>query len=275
MVGVELLGQHFDNPLTVRYMRKQDPYSLVGKTILITGASSGIGRSIAIHSAKKRAKLLLMGRDPDRLKETLELCRNGCKHQSISLDFTITEGWQEGIEKVLHEHAPMDGLVHAAGISPTIPLKIIQHQQLINTFELNVFSVIKLIKLLTQPGIKSKDGMSFVLLSSVMSEAGEKGKFLYGMTKAALVAASRSLAMEYASQQMRFNCISPGLVNSPLLEKSFYRGDPEAMRQMLSRHPLGLGEVSDVAHAAVYLLSDASKWVTGTNMVLDGGYLAR
>lgn len=256
-------------------MRKQDPYSLVGKTILITGASSGIGRSIALYSAKKGAKLLLMGRDDERLKETLGMCKNGSKHQSISLDFTITEGWQVEIEKVLREHAPLDGMVHAAGISPTIPLKSVQHQQLVNTFELNVFSAINLMKLLTRPGIKNKRGMSFVLLASVMSEAGEKGKFLYGMSKAALVAASRSLAMEYAAQQMRFNCISPGVVNSPLSEKSFYRGDPDAMQRMVSRHPLGLGEVSDVAHATVYLLSDASKWMTGANMILDGGYLAK
>ncbi|WP_154855462.1 SDR family NAD(P)-dependent oxidoreductase [Cyclobacterium xiamenense] len=256
-------------------MRKQDPYSLVGKTILITGASSGIGRSIAIQSAQKRAKLLLMGRDQERLKETLSMCKNGCKHQSISLDFTVTQGWQNEIEQVLSEHAPLDGMVHAAGISPTIPLKIAQHQQLLNTFELNVFSCIKLIQLLTRPGIKNKRGMSFVLLASVMSEAGEKGKFLYSMSKAALVAASRSLALEYAAQHMRFNCISPGVVNSPLSEKSVYRGDPEAMQRMLARHPLGLGEVADVAHAAVYLLSDASKWMTGSNMVVDGGYLAQ
>lgn len=256
-------------------MNSTDPFSLHNKTILVTGASSGIGRGIAIASAERGAKLLILGRDVDRLEETKAICGNSQPHAFLSID--LQEEVEESAELLpfLKAHSPIHGMVHAAGVSPTIPFKVLKKEQVLAAFQLNVFAAVHLIQYLTKVGIKSSDGMSMVLISSVMSEVGEKGKSLYSMTKSALIGLVKSLALEYADKQIRFNAISPSVVNSPLSERSLYRTNEAAMQQVLDQHPLGLGEVSDIAHAAVYLLSDASKWVTGTNLVVDGGYLAR
>ena len=255
-------------------MHNSDPFSLVDKTILITGASSGIGQGIAVACAHQGAKVLLLGRDLGRLEETLALCDNGKEHALLSLDFQRTSGWTEALKAFVKANAPINGFVHAAGISPTVPFKVMKKEQVQAAFQLNVFSAIDILQIITKMGIKSPEGMSMVMISSVMSEVGEKGKSLYAMTKAALVAMVKSLALEYADKNIRFNAISPSVVNTPLSGKSEYRKDPSAMKQVEDKHPLGLGEVDDVANAALYLLSDASKWVTGTNMVVDGGYLS-
>lgn len=256
-------------------MSIHDSFSLQNKTVLVTGASSGIGRGIAMACAERGAKVLLLGRDLQRLEETRNLCTHSEKHAHMSMD--LQEDLESSAELVtfLKAHSPIHGMVHAAGISPTIPLKVMKREQVLAAFQLNVFAALHLIQYLTKVGIKSPNGMSFVLISSVLSEVGEKGKSLYAMTKASLNALAQSLALEYADKQIRFNTISPSVVNTPLSQKSVYRNEEESMKFILDQHPLGLGEISDVANAAIYLLSDGSRWVTGTNLIVDGGYLAR
>jgi NAD(P)-dependent dehydrogenase (short-subunit alcohol dehydrogenase family) len=256
-------------------MNSNNPFSLAGKTILITGASSGIGQGIAISCANQAAKLLLLGRDEERLEETLKGCANGQEHTCLSLDLQESSNWTDELNSFLKLHAPIHGFVHAAGISPTISLRGLKMEQLVSAFQLNVFSALQIAQLLTKGGVKAADGMSIVLISSVMSEVGEKGKSLYAMTKAALVAMVKSLALEFAAKNVRFNAISPSVVNTPLSMKSEYRKDEIAMKRLQDQHPLGLGEVEDIANGTIYLLSPASRWVTGTNLIVDGGYLAR
>ena len=256
-------------------MQSNNPFSLIGKTILITGASSGIGQGIAIACANQGSRVLLLGRDRDRLKETVKLCENDCVHGFLSLDLSDEFVIREEFEVFIRQYAPIHGFVHAAGVSPTIPFKVLKEHQVQEAFQLNVFSALWMIQVLTKVGIKSPDGMSMVMISSVMSEVGEKGKSLYAMTKSALVGMVKSLALEYADKKIRFNAISPSVVNTPLSRKSEYRKNEVAMNQVLEQHPLGLGEVEDVSNAAVFLLSPASRWITGENMIVDGGYLAR
>lgn len=251
------------------------PFSLNGKTILVTGASSGIGQAIAVGCANQGARVLLLGRDPDRLNISLQMCGTNEKHDTLQLDLNGSKVWPEMLTAFIQQHAPIHGFVHAAGVSPTVPFKILKHDQMVETFQLNVFSAVSIVQAITKNGIKSNDGLSVVMISSVMSEVGEKGKSLYAMTKAALIGLVKSLALEYADKKVRFNAISPSVVNTPLSMKSVYRSDESAMNKIQEQHPLGLGEVDDVANAAIYLLSDASIWVTGTNMIVDGGYLAR
>jgi len=256
-------------------MNSNNPFSLAGKTILITGASSGIGQGIAISCASQGAKVLLLGRDEKRLEETLKICTNGAENTYLSLDLQESANLSDDLNSFLKLHAPIHGFVHAAGISPTIPLRGLKMDQVSAAFQLNVFSALQITQILTKGGIKADDGMSIVLISSVMSEVGEKGKSLYAMTKAALVAMVKSLALEFSAKNIRFNAISPSVVNTPLSMKSEYRKDEDAMMRLQDQHPLGLGEVDDIANATIYLLSPASKWVTGTNLIVDGGYLAR
>lgn len=255
-------------------MNIKNPFSLAGKVILITGASSGIGQGIAISCAQQGAKVLLLGRDDARLQETILYCTNGQEHAVLNLDLQKAS-WIEDFTSFVKSQGPIHGFVHAAGVSPTIPFKVLKEQQIQETFQLNVFSAINMIQVLTKVGIKSPDGMSMVMISSVMSEVGEKGKSLYAMTKSALVGMVKSLALEYADKKIRFNAISPSVVNTPLSSNSEYRKNEAAMNQVLEQHPLGLGEVKDVSNAAVFLLSPASRWITGENMIVDGGYLAR
>jgi NAD(P)-dependent dehydrogenase (short-subunit alcohol dehydrogenase family) len=255
---------------------RNNQFDLTGKTILITGSSSGIGQACAKVLSDQGAKLILLGRDIGRLIQTREMCSDSEKHVIVSLDFLdLKEEDAFALDTILKEHSPVSGLIHAAGVSPTIPFKTLKQQQILEVFHLNLFSVIDLIQKVLKRGIRSENGISIVLISSVLSETGEKGKSLYGMTKSSLVALVKSLALEYAGNQFRFNAISPGVVNSPLSKKSLYRQNEEAMKAVIQQHPLGLGETEDVANAALYLISDASKWVTGTNLVVDGGYLSR
>jgi NAD(P)-dependent dehydrogenase (short-subunit alcohol dehydrogenase family) len=112
-------------------------------------------------------------------------------------------------------------------------------------------------------------------MASVMGMVGEAGKTLYGMTRGALIAAAKSMALEFAPREVRVNSISPGVVETPLSQNSYYSKDEKLLEQVKNQHPLGLGKPGDVANACVYLLSDASRWVTGSNLTIDGGYTAR
>lgn len=247
---------------------------LCHKNILITGASSGIGRAIAIEAAKQGACILLLARDLEKLEE----CRNTLvrpnKHNIISLDLS-TKGFEIKLEEKIKSLGKIDGFVHAAGISPTHPLKLIKNDDVINCFQLNTFSALFITQLLMKPSIRNTQSFSGVYISSVVSEVGEKGKSLYSMSKSAVVGMAKSLALEYAPKRARFNCISPSVVETPLSQRSYFRQDENAMKAIISKHPLGYGSPEDVAHAAVFLLSEQSKWITGINMPVDGGYLAK
>lgn len=253
-------------------MLENGPFSLKQKKIIVTGASSGIGREIAIQCAGAGARILALGRDEARLKATIEACGEGHAYYQVDL---ASPTQINDIITFFAECAPIHGIVHAAGVSPTLPFRTMKSKQITDAFQVNLFSAIELIQILLKPGIRATEGVSVVMISSVMSEVGEKAKSLYAMTKASSVALIKSLALEYADKSVRFNAISPSVVNTPLTEKSVYRRDEESMRAVLVQHPLGLGNPQDVAYAALYLQSDASRWVTGTNMIVDGGYLAR
>jgi len=248
---------------------------LLNKTILITGASSGIGKACAQKAAEKGASVVLLARDFNRLEETRYELVNPEKHVSIATDL-FNEGFELALEQKLTQlERTFHGFVHAAGISPTSPAKLIKHQQIQDCFQLNVFSSLVLTQMLLKPKFKNGNSFSAVYISSVVSEVGEKGKTLYAMSKSAIVGMCKSLAIEYAAKGARFNCVSPAVVETRLSQKSLYRENENAMREVLEKHPLGLGEPEDIAYAVVYLLSDFSKWVTGTNMIVDGGYLAK
>jgi NAD(P)-dependent dehydrogenase (short-subunit alcohol dehydrogenase family) len=248
--------------------------NLLNKRILITGASSGIGKAIAIEASKNGAMVVLLARDVEKLNATQQELNHPENHHIISCDLT-EEGFEKQLELQLMDLGTFDGFVHAAGVSPTVPLKLIKNQEVKKCFQLNVYAALWITQILMKPKLRNSEGFSAVYISSVVSEVGEKGKTLYSMSKSALIGMSKSLALEYASKGVRFNCISPAVVETPLSQKSYFRQDPEAMKEILKKHPLGLGTPEDIGHAAVYLLSKFSKWVTGTNMRVDGGFLAK
>ena len=251
---------------------QENPFSLFNKIILITGASSGIGRQCAITANCLGAFVLLVGRSSERLKETSNLLNN-TNFLILATDITDYSRTVDKLEELL-ENLKIDGIIHAAGISTTLPLRNITPEKLQPFFETNVFAAIHITKLLTKKKFANKEGMSIVFLASVMGVVGELGKTTYSLTKGALIAGTKSLALELANRKIRVNCISPGVVETPMSSNAVYAQNQEAYRKIANKHPIGLGKPEDVANAAVFLLGSGAGWITGTNMIVDGGYTA-
>lgn len=252
-----------------------NPFSIQNKNIVITGASSGLGRACAILFSKLGANIVLLGRNEDRLLETLNAMNNTKNHQMFSVDLTNLSAIEATLKYAREKMGKFDGLVHCAGISTTLPLRLINEEKLNHFFQTNVYCAIQLCKMLSKPKYINENGGSFVIISSVMGHVGEVGKTLYSLTKGALLAGSKSMALELAPKKIRVNCISPGVIITPMTSAQPYNESEESLNIIKNNHPLGLGEPNDIANACVYFISDASKWVTGTNLMIDGGYTAK
>lgn len=248
------------------------PFDLTGKRILVTGASSGIGRAVAIECSKLGAELILLGRNEERLIDTLGNL-TGVNHKYFVFEFAKNNNF-EGLDELISTYGKLNGLVHCAGITSTLPLKSISTERLQNAFETNVFGAFALTKWFTKKSVIHENGGSIVFIASVMGIVGEVGKSLYSMTKGALISGSKSMALELAPRKIRVNCISPGVVLTPMVENGVYANDEQLFQKVKDLHPLGLGKPEEIAHSVNFLLSDASRWITGSNLVVDGGYSA-
>ncbi len=247
-------------------------FRLDDKLVIVTGASSGIGRQCAISCSDMGARVVLLGRNSERLNETLSFMTAPEKHQIFSVDLVHYEKVLHVVEQITKEGNRIFGLINSAGISTTLPFNMSKPEKMDEFFHANVHSAINLTRIVTKQSNISETGGSIIFISSVMAVVGENGKTLYSMTKGALVAGARSLAIELAPRNIRVNCISPGVVESPMSKNAVYSRNEESMNKIKAMHPLGLGRPDDVANACIYLLSNASTWVTGTNLMVDGGY---
>ncbi|MFD0700098.1 SDR family NAD(P)-dependent oxidoreductase [Myroides pelagicus] len=245
-------------------------FSLEGKTILITGASSGIGLACVELLDKMGANLVLIGRSREKL-ESIRLTSKG-KHHLVSVDVTDYEEVNKALSSL---NLIYDGIIHSAGISTTLPLKYINPANIDKFMQTNVYGAVNLTKLVTGMKFRNKEGMSVVFISSVMGIVGESGKTIYSLTKGALISGSKSLALELASKKIRVNCISPGVVETPMSGNAVYAKSEDAYSRVEKLHPLGLGKPEDIANTCVFLLSDEARWITGTNVIVDGGYTAK
>ncbi len=252
-----------------------NPFSLEGKVIIITGASSGIGAQCAIDCSKMGAKVVLIARNQERLQEVFALLDNQDRHKIYSLDLCDYDLVGSIVKEIVATMGEISGVLSCAGISSVTPLKFISEEDLDTFFSTNVYTAINLTKEVCQVGNYDKKGCSIVLFSSVMGSVGESGKTLYSLTKGALASAARSLACELAYKKIRVNTISPGLIITPINEKLPHITNPEKRKIFEDKHLLGLGNVEDVSMACIYLLSEASRWVTGINLHVDGGYTAK
>lgn len=241
-----------------------NPFSLIGKTILITGASSGIGRATAIECSKLGAKCVITGRNEERLNETLAQMV-GDEHQMIVADIST----QEGIDSLVEQSPAIDGLVNNAGISGNKPIKFYKQDDLDRIFQTNAFAPMLLVKGILKKK-KINDGGSVVFTSSVAAYNSSLGNGIYGSSKAALAAYMRYCARELAIKKIRANSIHPAMVETPLIHGgSISELD---LQNDMAKYPLGrYGKPEEIAQMIIYLLSDASAWVTGTSMLIDGG----
>ncbi len=252
-----------------------NPFDLTNKVIVVTGASSGIGRQCAISCSKMGATVVLLARNTERLHETAQMMYNQEKHYAVSVNLTDYVRVEEVVKDIVNKVGRISGVLHCAGISTTLPLKLVTVEKMEEFFHTNVFSAYNLTREVCKMGNFSKEGGSIVFFSSVMGKVGENGKSLYGMTKGALLSGARSLACELAKKRIRVNTISPGAIITPINRFLPHIADPEKRAMLEKQHLLGLGKTTDVANACIYLLSDASQWVTGIDLCVDGGYTTR
>lgn len=241
-----------------------DAFSLNGKTILITGASSGIGKQIACSCAEAGASVIVSGRDSERL-HTVLTSLPGSGHSSLILDLTNDVALKCAAEMV----EKIDGVVHCAGISMLSPLRLVTRSHIEIQLSSNLVGPMLLTKqLLLRNSINQ--GGSIVFISSISAHIGVHGVSSYSASKGALEAMARSLAMEVAKKRMRVNCLAPGLVQTPMYEAAV--STTGGLEETIKNYPLGIGKPEDVAYSAIFLLSNASRWITGTTLVIDGGH---
>lgn len=256
-------------------MNEDSPFSLKGKKILITGASSGIGVAVAQLASEQGAVCIINGRNEERLNRTRNSLA-GEGHIAIVSDLKEGNG-TELVKQAVNHAGPLNGFVHCAGIEKTLPFRVAQISDLREIMAINLEAFWEIIQELTKNKNREKEELSVVGISSVAALYGGPGKTAYAASKGALISLIKSLSAEYAGRRIRFNAICPGYVDTPMLDavKKLYKNEEDFMSSIVSMHPMGLGTPKDVAGAVIYLLSDVAKWVTGTVMEVDGGYGVR
>lgn len=248
-------------------MNDYNPYSLRGKKILVTGASSGIGRGIAIECSRIGASVIITGRNKERLQETLCMMDHQQEHSMVIADLSSVEGVFTLADAVDNT---IDGLVLCAGFTIVKPFKYVSDKDLDDIMNVNYKAPV----LLAQRLLKKKNiskGASIVFISSVSGVfISAPAGALYSGSKGAVNGIAKAMAIDLSSRGIRVNCVNPGMVDTNI----FAKGDitKEQLEEDVKNYPLGrYGKPEDIAYAVIYLLSDASNWVTGTNLKIDGG----
>ena len=250
-----------------------NPLELSGNTIMVTGASSGIGRETARMLSELGARLILVGRNVAALNETLHQL-DGSGHFLKGFDFKDVDSIPDWMNKLTGEAGPLDGLVHCAGIQQILPLRVLTVPKMDEILKVNFYSGIVLAKCLRQKTAHRKPA-AIVFMSSVMGLVGQPGRVAYSASKGALEAATRSLALELAPESIRVNCIAPAFVKTEAFAALSKTLTQEQIRDIEKAHPLGIGQPRDIAGAVAFLLADTGRWITGATLIMDGGYCAQ
>jgi len=243
-----------------------NPFSLEGKKVLVTGAASGIGRSVAVESSKMGASVILVDLNGERMQDTLGMME-GEGHQLIAADLTKSES----LEQIATQIDALDGLVNCAGVGLTLPFKFCGEEELKRVMAINFYAPV----LLTQTLVKRKKiakNASIVYMASIDGTVtGHIGNSIYSATKGAILGSVRSQALELAPRGIRVNCVSPARVNTPLLKRDNI--SEEQVKANMQLYPMKrYAEPIEIAGYIIYLLSDVSTYTTGSNLVIDGGF---
>ena len=249
-------------------------FDLKNKNIIVSGASSGIGRQCAVTFSQLGANVILIARNEERLKDTFNKLKKG-NHLTISQDITEYDKLEEVVNTAVGKIGKISGFVHSAGIEMTVPLRSMTPSYYENMFVINVISGFELARIISKKKYLDEKGVSLIFISSVMGMIGQSGKIGYCASKGALISGSKAIALELAKKNIRVNCVLPGVVETEMSNKMLENLPEESKKSIINMHPLGLGRPEDIAYACAYLLSDFAKWVTGTNLIVDGGYSAR
>lgn len=250
-------------------MLNRNPFSLEGKNILITGASSGIGRSVAVESSFSGANVFICGRNVDKLEDTFHKLHHGPNQNHKKLIFDLND--EEKLINILNEVDKIDGVVLAAGNDLILPFKFTNNLNLKNILDDNLIGNVSLLQNLIRTN-KISSNSSIVFFSSVNGTLiGSKGHSLYAAAKGAINGIVRSLANELARKKIRVNAVAPGLVETGLFQINQNVVSKEEIESYRKDYPLGFGSPEDVSYLTIFLLSAASKWITGQIITIDGG----
>jgi NAD(P)-dependent dehydrogenase (short-subunit alcohol dehydrogenase family) len=217
---------------------------------------------------------MLVGRDRERLAATAGLLADA-EHRALIIDLAKLDTIAPEIVRLRQECGPIYGLCHAAGIVMTRPLHANTVEVVQSQLDVNLLAGLELARAVCRRDVMTPEGGSLVFLSSVYGRVGMPGQIGYCATKGAVVSAVRAMAVELARRNIRVNCISPGFVETAMTESALSVLSPEHVEKIKAAHPLGLGRPEDVAHAAAFLLAPETRWVTGADLAVDGGFTAQ
>lgn len=252
---------------------KDNWLDFTGKTYLVTGAASGMGRAVCKLISARGGKVILVDIDTLGMQETQRMCQTDT--YALQLDLSKPETFGDAIIKAVSGFGKLNGLIHCAGLPYISPLKTVSVSQCDKVYRVNSYAAVELAKLFINRKIYAGEFGSIVFLSSVYGLVGSAANVGYALSKGAIQAVTKALAIELASRKIRVNCIAPGFVKSPMMDNVSTSFSSEYISKLESLHPLGLGDPEDIAKAVLFLLSEMSCWMTGAIMSVDGGFTAQ
>lgn len=251
----------------------KDLFQIKDRHYMVTGAASGIGRATALLLSEMGAKVLLV----DINEESLLKVKSECKGETdiLVLDLTDADAIKTAVKEKVATFGKLNGFVHCAGLPYIAPLKVVNPEKTEKLYKLNTYAAIELAKVCSSKQVYAGEAGSFVLISSVYGLVGSAANVGYAMSKGAIVAITRSLAIELVGNGIRVNCVAPGFIKTPMAKKVDGMMDTAYNDRLNALHPMGLGDPEDIANAILFLFSDMSKWMTGAVMNVDGGFTAQ
>ena len=255
-------------------MEKTSFIDFSGKRVVVTGASSGIGRAVAVELSRRGANLILMGRDNNRLDETADLLEKR-DFQILQLDLKEPEKILPAIKELSEKKGRIYGLCYSSGIVETRPLTSMKVEGLQEMLDVNLIGGLELARVVCRRDVMDEKEGSLLFISSIYARVGMAGQIGYSASKGAISAAARTMAVELARRNIRVNAISPGLVKTDMTANALSILSESQVKTMEEAYPLGTGTPEDVARAAAFLLAPQNRWITGIDLAVDGGYTAR
>jgi NAD(P)-dependent dehydrogenase (short-subunit alcohol dehydrogenase family) len=255
-------------------MERESFIDFGGKMVWVTGASSGIGRAVAVELSRRRAGLILVGRNERSLHETAGLL-DGSGHEILKWDLSNLAGLEAVVRDLARKMGRLYGFCHSAGIVQTRPLNSNSPEIVQTQLNVNLLAGLELARIISRRDVMQEDGGSLLFISSIYARVGMPGQIGYSASKGAVTAAARTMAVELARRKIRVNTLSPGLVKTDMIAGAFAVLSSAQAQELEAAYPLGTGTPEDVARAAAFLLAPQNRWITGLDLVIDGGYSAR
>lgn len=251
----------------------RDLLQVKNRRYLVTGAASGIGRATSLLLSEMGAKVLLVDINEDGLLKVQSECQG--ETDILVLNLIDADSIRGAVKEKVTVFGKLNGFVHCAGLPYIAPLKVVNPEKTEKLYKLNTYAAIELAKVCSSKQVYAGEAGSFVLISSIYGIVGSAANVGYAMSKGAIVAITKSLAMELAGYGIRVNCVAPGFIKTPMAKQVDGMMDENYDERLNALHPMGLGRSEDIANAILFLFSDMSKWITGAVLNVDGGFTAQ